>query len=158
MSSGDEIDSVDVAEVVGDFWAEDPACASSIYGPVFNVLRVRPHEVAEWTLVGDLYFSIYCSDLVDCLYLWTQAAVDAECLSVNDGSDWQIVEYFGAVFPWVGVAVFSVDFIIKSIYCCDLSSVKKIIYLDSWFPLKSVILSGYFTFKHKRYSKVSTEW
>jgi hypothetical protein len=30
-------------------------------------------------------------------------------------------------------------------------------YLDSWFPLRRVILSGYFTLRQSRYSKVSTE-
>lgn len=158
MSPGYQIDSVNVTKIVCNFWTKHPSSASCINGPILNIFRIWPHQVAKWTFVRNLYFSIYSSNLVDCFDLWTQTTMDTESFSINYSSDWQIVENFSTVFPWVWISIFSVDFIIKSIYSCDLSFIKKEKYLDSWFPLKSVILSGYFTFKHKRYSKVSTEW
>ena len=103
--------------------------------------------------MGHLNPTIDCPDLIDCLDLGTESAVNAEDFAVNDCSDRQVVKHFSAVFPGVGVSVLPVDFIVKSIDSSDLSGLKGS-YLDSWLPLRSVILSGYFTLRQSRYSKV----
>ena len=48
--------------------------------------------------------------------------MDAEDLALNDGSDSEIIEDLGAVFPWVSVSVLSNGLIVESVHCCDLSS------------------------------------
>jgi hypothetical protein len=71
--------------------------------------------------VWNLNLSINGSNLVNGLNLWAETSVDTECFSINDGTDWQVVKDFCAVFPWIRVSIFSVDFIIEAIDSCDLS-------------------------------------
>lgn len=71
--------------------------------------------------MGHLYSSVDGSDLIDSLDLGAQTAVNAENFTVDDSSDRQVIEYFGAVFPRVGITVLTVDFIIEAINCGDLS-------------------------------------
>ena len=68
-----------------------------------------------------LYSSVDGSDLIDSLDLGAQTAVNAENFTVDDSSDRQVIEYFGAVFPRVGITVLTVDLIIEAINCGDLS-------------------------------------
>ena len=70
-----------MAEVVGHLRPEDPAGTAGVDGPIFDVLRVRPHEVAERTFVGDLDPAVNRADLVDRLDFGTKSAVDAEDLA-----------------------------------------------------------------------------
>ena len=66
-------------------------------------------------------FSINGSDLVNGLNLWTETSVNTEGFSINDSTNWQVVKDFSAVFPWIWISVFSVDFVVKSINGRDLS-------------------------------------
>lgn len=70
--------------------------------------------------------------------------------TVNNSTNGKVIKHFGAVFPRVRVSVFSVDFIVEPIDCGNLSESINL-YLDSWFPLRRVIRSGYFTFRQRRY-------
>lgn len=136
MGPRNQIDSVNVTKVISNFWSKYPTSASCINGPIFNIFRIRPHQITEWSFMRDFYLSIYCSDLINCLNLGTKTTVNTECFSINNSSNWQVVKNFSAIFPRVWVAIFSVDFIIKSIYCCDLSFVKNKITLTRDFLLK----------------------
>lgn len=71
--------------------------------------------------MGNLDFSIDGSDLVNSFYFRAQTSVDAESLSVDDGSDGEVVKDFSAVFPRIGITVFSVDFVVESVDGGDLS-------------------------------------
>lgn len=125
MGSGDQLNTVDMTEVVSDFWAKYPSCSSGVDSPVFNVLRVGPHEVAEGAFVWDFDLPVDGSDLVNSLDLGAEASVDTEGFSVNNGSNWQVVKDFCAVFPWIGVSILSVDFIVKAINGSYLSGLGK---------------------------------
>ena len=48
--------------------------------------------------------------------------MNAEDFTFNDGSDTEVVEDLGTVFPWVCVSVLSNGLIVESVHCCDLSS------------------------------------
>ena len=69
----------------------------------------------------DFNFSVNSSNLIYSFDLGTEASMYTEGFSVDNGSDWEIVKYFSAVFPWVRVSIFSIDLIIKTIDGCDLS-------------------------------------
>jgi hypothetical protein len=81
MGSRDQLNPVYVAEIVGNFRPEHPPCSSGIDGPVFNIFRVGPHEVAEGALMGNLYFSVDGSHLVDGLDFRAESSMDAEDLA-----------------------------------------------------------------------------
>lgn len=70
----------------------------------------------------NLNSAVDSSNLVDSLDLGAQTTVDAEHLAVNDSTNREIVEDLGAVFPRIRVTVFSVDLVVKSINCSDLSA------------------------------------
>lgn len=73
----------------------------------------------------NLNFSVDGSDLINSFDLRTESTMDTESFSVDDGTNRQVVEYFSAVFPGVGISVFPVDFIIKSINSGNLSEYHK---------------------------------
>ena len=115
MGAGDQLQPVYVAEVAGHLGPEDPAGASGVDGPVLDVLGVGPHQIAERPFVRDLNLAIDCPDLVDGLDLRTESAVHAEDLAVDDRSNGQVIEHLGAVLPRIGVAVFPINLVVKSI-------------------------------------------
>ena len=78
MGTGNEFQSVYVAEIVGNLGPEDPTCTTGVDGPVLDVLRVGPHQVAERTLVGDLDLTVDGADLVDGLDLGAESSMNAE--------------------------------------------------------------------------------
>lgn len=126
MSSGNQLYSVDMAEVICHFWSKYPSRSSCIYGPVLDVFWIWPHQVTKWSLVRNLDLSVNCSNLINCLDLGTKPTMNTESLSINNGSYWKIIKDLSAVFPWIWVSIFSIDFVIKAIYCCDLPEYDRI--------------------------------
>lgn len=120
MGPCNQVQAIDMAEITGHFGAEYPSCSSGVDCPVLDVFGVGPHEITERTLVRDLNSPVDGSDLVDGLDLWGEAAVDAQDLAVNDCSQRQIIKYFSAVFPRVGVAILSVDLVEEAVHLGDL--------------------------------------
>lgn len=81
MSTGNQVKSVDMAEVIGDLRSEDPTSSSGIDGPIFNVLRVGPHEIAERTLMRNLNLPINGSNLINGLYFRAESTMNTKHLS-----------------------------------------------------------------------------
>ena len=120
MSTRDQVDVVDVVEFGRDFGSEQPSSSSRRHSPSLNVLRVGPHEVAEWSFVGNFHSSVDKSHLIDGLDLWGESSVDAENLSFDNSADSKVIEDFSAVLPWVGISVLSNGLIVESIDGRDL--------------------------------------
>lgn len=115
MSTGDQLQSIDVAEVTSDLGSEDPPSSSCIDGPIFDILWVGPHQIAERPLMRDFNLSINRPDLIDGLDLRTESTMHAEDLAINDCSNGQVIEHLSTVLPRVRVAIFPINLIIKSI-------------------------------------------
>ena len=47
--------------------------------------------------------------------------MDTENFSFNKSTNSKVIKNFSAIFPWIGVSIFSDGFIIESINSCDLS-------------------------------------
>ena len=69
-----------------------------------------------------LYSSIDGSNLIDSLDLRTKSSMHTKNFAINDNSDGQVVKNFSTIFPRIRISVLSIDLIIKSIDCCDLSN------------------------------------
>lgn len=121
MGTGDQVDVVDVVEFGSNLGSEEPSGTSWRHGPGLDVLWVGPHEVAEWALMRDLHASVDESNLVDGLDLGGESTMDTEYLTLDDGTDTEIVEDFCAVFPWVGVSVLSDGLIVEAVDGGDLA-------------------------------------
>lgn len=122
MRSGNQGDVVDVIEFSCDFRAEQPSCSSWRHGPSFNVFWIRPHKIAEWTLVRNFHSSVDKSHLVDSFDFRRETTMDAEDLAFDHSSDSEVVENFSAVLPRVGISVFSNGLVVEAIDGGDLSS------------------------------------
>jgi hypothetical protein len=100
MCSADQIDIVSLVEFFNDILAEQ--VTSSSWGSCVAssvVLRVRPHEVAHWSIMRYFLFSIDSFDLIKSSDSGRKTSVDAEYLVVNDGGKCKVVEDFSAVSP-----------------------------------------------------------
>ena len=115
MGTGDQLEVIDVVELGCDLGAEKPSSTSGGDSPGVDVLGVGPHQIAERPFVRDLNLAIDCPDLVDGLDLRAESAVHAEDLAVDDRSNGQVIEHLGAVLPRIGVAVFPINLVVKSI-------------------------------------------
>ena len=69
----------------------------------------------------DLYLSVDSSNLIDSFDFGTESAVNTEDFSIYDGSDREVIKDFSTIFPWIRISIFSINFIIKSIDCGNLS-------------------------------------
>lgn len=78
VSTSYQFQAINVAEIVGHFWAKHPSCSSGIDSPVLYVLGIWPHQVTERSLVRYLYLSVNSPHLVDSFDLWTQSSMHAE--------------------------------------------------------------------------------
>ena len=70
----------------------------------------------------DFHSSIDESDLVNSFDLWGESTVDAENLSLNHGTNTEVVEDLRAVFPRISISIFSNGLIIEAVDGRDLSS------------------------------------
>ena len=69
MSTGDQVDVVDVIEFGSDFGSKEPSSTSWRHSPCLNLLWIGPHKITERTFVRDFHSSVDESHLVDCLDL-----------------------------------------------------------------------------------------
>ena len=69
----------------------------------------------------NLNSSVNGSNLINGLDLGAETTMNTKDFAIDDGSDGQVVENFGTVFPGVGVSILTIDLVIESINCCDLS-------------------------------------
>ena len=120
VSTRDQVDVVDVVEFGCDFGSEQPASTARRHSPSLDVLRVGPHEVAEWALVRNFHSSVDKSHLIDGLDLWGESSVDAENLSFYNSSNSKIIEDFSAVLPRIGISVLSNGLVVESVDGRDL--------------------------------------
>jgi len=121
MRSCDQGNVIDVIEFSCHFRAEQPTSSSRRHGPGLDVLWVRPHEIAEWTLMRNFHSSVDKSNLVDGLDLRRESTMDAEDFAFDNGTNAEVIENFSAILPWIGITVLSNGLIIEAIHGSDLS-------------------------------------
>ena len=121
MGSGDQIQVVGVIEVGGDVLTERVACASWGDAPACSVVRVGPQKVAHRALVRHFDASIQLLDVVKCVQVWRQAAVEAEDLVLDDCCERQQVKQVSEVLPNVGISVLPEALVVKAVNLCNLS-------------------------------------
>lgn len=64
MGTANQLQIIDLAKLRGDLGAKQPASTTGANLPSFNFFRVRPHEVAEGTLVGNFLVPRNGPDLI----------------------------------------------------------------------------------------------
>ena len=71
------------------------------FSKIFNPQNhwIRPQKVAHRAVVWNFLLTIDVSNLIDGIYVWTEAAVDAEHFAVDDSCQGDVVEDVCAVAP-----------------------------------------------------------
>jgi hypothetical protein len=87
MSSGNQVQVVNVIELRRDFRAEKPPSTAGRNSPGVDIVRVRPHQIAVSTLVRDLLPAFDEAYLVQSLNVGRETAVHTENFSLNNGAD-----------------------------------------------------------------------
>lgn len=86
-------------------------CVSSSSGTQRKLISFRvgitPYQVCHWSLVRYFSESVDDFDLVYGVDAWTQPAVYAEDIVVDDDGEGQVVEHIREIMPDVCVAIFS---------------------------------------------------
>jgi len=121
MSASNQVEVVDVVEFRSDLGAEEPSSTSRGECPGVNLLRIRPHQVAERSFMWNLHSSFKEADLIESLDIGRKTTVDAKDFTLHNGANTQVVKNFAAVLPWVGISVFADSLVVESVHRCDLS-------------------------------------
>mmetsp|Transcript_8049 Transcript_8049/g.11946 ORF Transcript_8049/g.11946 Transcript_8049/m.11946 type:complete len:247 (+) Transcript_8049:462-1202(+) len=120
MSSSNKTQPIDVRELLCNVLTKRVSCSSWAYSPSKAIVRIGPHQITHWPLVGNFLHTIQFPRVVKGVNRGTKTAVKAEYLIRNDSCHWKIVKCVRKVLPYVGVTIFSKTFIIKSIYLSNL--------------------------------------
>ena len=94
-----------MVELLADILTERVASTARTDTPTAAIVRIRPQQVAHWTLVGHLLHAVlfhYVSERVDGR---RETAVETENLFLYQGGERKVVKEVSEVFPHVGVAV-----------------------------------------------------
>mmetsp|Transcript_67384 Transcript_67384/g.140410 ORF Transcript_67384/g.140410 Transcript_67384/m.140410 type:complete len:256 (-) Transcript_67384:555-1322(-) len=120
VSAAHKLQSVHLAELRRHSGAEEPPGPSRADGPILNVLGVRPHQIAEGALVGDLLLAVDEAHLVERDDVRRQPPVHAQHAPVNHRRHVQVVEHLRAVLPCVSVPVFPLTLLVESVHLRNL--------------------------------------
>lgn len=122
MSTCDSHQVIGVIELFGDVLAERVASTSWRDTPTTSVIRVRPEEITDGTLVRSLLNAIELADLIKCIDRGGETTVEAENLILYDGSERKVVKEFSESLPDISITIFTEAFIIETVYLSDLSA------------------------------------
>ena len=86
-----------------------------------TIIGIGPQQVAHGSLMGYFLDAIQSPDVVEGINGRREAAVQTENLVVDKGSQREVVEEVGEIFPHVCVSVFPEAFIVEAINLCDLT-------------------------------------
>jgi hypothetical protein len=71
--------------------------------------------------VWNFLYAIECSNVIESVDAWGETSVEAEDLVVDKGSEGEVVEKVGEVFPYIRVAVLSKALVVEAIDLSDLA-------------------------------------
>lgn len=104
MSSADQIHVMLLKKFGNDFSTKGKGDASIAFAPTHRFLvRIRPQEIAEDTLVRYICRAGDLPDLFHGLKIWTQSTVAAENLLIDNCRNGQAIETVRKCFPKLDV-------------------------------------------------------
>ena len=81
--------------------AEEKAGSSGTHAPSGNFFGITPHQITHGSVVRHFLFSVNGFYLIQCVETWRESAMHTEDFVIDYRSQWQKVEYFCAVSPYV---------------------------------------------------------
>lgn len=83
--------------------------------PALNLIRIRPHDITDESLMGNLSDSLNKSQVIQVLHLGTDSSMNTENLIIDNAGQSEIVEKVSAYSPDVQRAEFSGTLVIESV-------------------------------------------
>jgi len=81
-----------MVELLRNILAKRVPSTSGRDAPAAAVIRVRPQEIANGTLVWHLLDSVKLSDLVESVYRWRETTMETEDLALNNSGEGKVIE------------------------------------------------------------------
>ena len=63
----------------------------------------------------NLLHSVELSDLIKSVNGWRESTMETEYLTLDDSSQWQIIEELSESFPYIGISVLSQALIVEAV-------------------------------------------
>mmetsp|Transcript_48227 Transcript_48227/g.114762 ORF Transcript_48227/g.114762 Transcript_48227/m.114762 type:complete len:205 (+) Transcript_48227:163-777(+) len=121
MGAHDELQRVVVVERLRDVLTEGVSGAARRDAPPVPIVRVRPHQVADRPLVGDLDEAVQLLHVLDPVQRRRKAAVGAEDGVVDNRGEGEVVEEVGEALPYVRAAVLADALVVEAVDLGDLA-------------------------------------
>jgi hypothetical protein len=99
MGTCDELQTIDMIELCCNLVTEKPTSTTRGNSPCLNIFGIAPNQIAESAFMGNLLSTSYDTDLVDCSNLGTQATMNTEDLTIDDGRKNEKIENLAARLP-----------------------------------------------------------
>jgi len=140
MSSRNQRQAVVVVERLRYILPERVPGAARGDTPAASVIRVRPQQVTHGSLVRHFLDPVEGPDIVQRVDRRGQAAVQAEYLVIDEGSEREVVEEVGKVLPDVGIAVLAEALVVEAVDLRDLT--RLVVAAQDGDPLRVSDLEG----------------
>lgn len=121
MSTSNSCQTISMVELFTDVLTEGVACATRRNTPAAAVIRVRPEQIADRSLMRHFLNAIKLSNLVKSVDRWRQTTVKTENLILNNSGQGQVIEKLSEDFPHVSITIFTEALIVETVYLCDLA-------------------------------------
>ena len=115
MSTRYQFQSICMVELFRDVLTERVASTSGRDAPAAAVVGIRPKQVADGSFVGNFLHTVELTNLVEGVDRWGETSVQTEYLSLDDCSQWQVIEQFSESLPNISISVLAQAFIIETI-------------------------------------------
>lgn len=121
MGTSNPGEAVSMVELLRDVLAERVASTTGRNTPTATIIGVRPEQIADRALMGNLLHAIELSDLVEGIDRRGETTMETEDLVFNNSGKWQVIEKFSEDLPDVGIAVFAKTFIVEAVHLSNLA-------------------------------------
>jgi len=115
MGSSDSRQAIRMVELFWNVLSETVPCASYRDAPSTPVVRVRPKQIADGSLMRHFLYTVQLPDLVQSVDTWWKTAVQAKDLVFDHSSKRQKVEQLCKNFPNICISVLPQALIVKAV-------------------------------------------
>ena len=115
MSTRYQFQSICMVELFRDVLTERVSSTSGRNAPAAAVIGIRPKQVADGSFMGNFLDTVKLADLVEGVDRWRETSMQTENLSLDDCSQWQVIEQFSESLPNISISILAQALIVETI-------------------------------------------
>ena len=113
---------IDVQKFLDDLSTEGIASSTRAEAELVPIgVRIAPHQVRHWSLMGNLSESVDDLYLVEAVNAGAQTPMHAEYIVVDDDAQGEEVKHVGEIMPHACISILPIAFRIESVRLGDTS-------------------------------------